>query len=130
MLDDTARTSFGIMLIQTKSMGTPESRIRFAELLMMITEAGLMANGLMDNYVEQRRNARELFSQMTVCIRTQGRPEFVNSAVTQLSQQIAMLLFPIVIAEGLAIINTDTFRAVNNEGEQLSGNLFGSRARR
>jgi hypothetical protein len=124
MLTEDFKMSFGKLLIHHKLTPTLEGRIRYAETLIQLTEAGLYANDKTDLYKRELHAARQQYGNLTHALQIQGRPEYRESIITRCSNEIGRLLFKIVVKENLALIDERCFETPDQPLQKKKGGVF------
>lgn len=104
------KESFGKLLVLLSTMLTIESSLKYAEVLIVFTKAGLMTEGkYTEEYKEMFKLAEKSYKTALGCFQIQGRAGYVKEQVLKHCFEINYYILPIALEEGILVLNQDSF---------------------
>lgn len=104
------KESFGRLLILLSTSFTIESALKYSEVLITFTKAGLITEGRFDeDYKRVFRLAEQSYKRALGQFKIHGRDGFVKEQIFKECFEINYYIMPIALSEGILVLNQDSF---------------------
>jgi hypothetical protein len=112
------KQSFGRLLVLLSTTFTVESSLKYSEVLITFTKAGLVAE---DNYEDYKKifiKAVQSYKAALEFFKVEGRPGYAKEMILKYCFDVNYYIMPIALAEGLLEINEDAFNLTQAFNQQ------------
>ena len=104
------KEAFGRLLVLLTTTPTIESSLKYSEVLIIFTKAGLITEGKFnDDLKKMFVLAEQSYKNALACYKIQGRPGYMKEQIMMHCFDINYYILPIALSEGILILNQDSF---------------------